>query len=95
MSTEVVVAVIAATLPTLAASLLGTFRIFRAIQKSQLALLKSSVAKDCRDYIQRGLVTGEELSMIEELFEHYTMLKGNGYIRTLVDKVRALPIRED
>jgi hypothetical protein len=58
-----------------------------------LKQLRYSIAHTCDDAIAAGSISCGKLRSLEELFEEYeTTFNSNGYIKTLVNKVRNLPV---
>ena len=54
---------------------------------------KSSIVEICTSSIKAGNISVERLKSVEELFEVYVnIFHGNGYVRTLMNKVRELPV---
>ena len=45
----------------------------------------------CEAYLKRGSITVDEFRQLQEFYGYYTALGGNGIIKTLFDKIQALP----
>lgn len=66
-----------------------------AAQKSALcALLRVEIKDRAEAAIARGYISTEELEAILAMAEAYFALGGNGFIRSLVEAVKKLPIKE-
>lgn len=58
-----------------------------------LKQLRHDIVHTCDDAIAAGYISIGKLKSLEEMFEEYVELfHGNGYVKTLVMKVRQLPI---
>lgn len=64
--------------------------------KAIKSLLHNSLYKRCREAIAKGYITPDEYTNIQEMYDPYKLLNGNGTIKKLVEgEVNRLPIRED
>lgn len=61
-------------------------------EKVELKKLRYSIVRAGEEYVSTGSVTIRQLKVLEELFEDYHDKHGNGYVTTLMRKVRALPV---
>ena len=58
-----------------------------------LKQVRYQIVHTCDDAIAAGSISAGKLRSLEELFEEYTRIfHGNGYVRTLMTKVRGLPV---
>jgi len=58
--------------------------------------LRYDITKLCNRALDKGSVTLSILNSIEEMYEDYTnVYQGNSWVKTLVIKVRKLPVVED
>lgn len=64
------------------------------IQKEvNLKQVRYQIVHTCDDAISLGYISAGKLKSLEELYEEYTRIfKGNGYVKTLMKKVRVLPV---
>ena len=64
------------------------------VQKEvNLKQVRYQIVHTCDDAISEGSISAGKLKSLEELFEEYTSIfHGNGYVKTLMKKVRALPV---
>ena len=61
--------------------------------KADLRSLRYSIVRAGEEYVSMGKITIRQLRALEELFEDYHHDKhANGYVTTLMRKVRALPV---
>ena len=62
-------------------------------EKVELRKLRYSIVRAGEEYVSTGSITIRQLKALEELFEEYHQDKhANGYVTTLMRKVRALPV---
>lgn len=61
---------------------------------AQQKVMRSALIRDAERYCRRGFVTPEEHRAYSETYGSYEHLGLNGYIKTYIDRVDALPIRE-
>lgn len=64
------------------------------IIEAQQQVMRSSLIRDAERYCRRGFVTPEEHRAYSEAYGSYEHLGLNGYIRTYVERVDALPVRD-
>lgn len=57
-----------------------------------LRSMRYSIVRAGEEYVSMGKITIRQLRALEELFEDYHDKHGNGYVTTLMRKVRALPV---
>lgn len=58
-----------------------------------LKQIRHTIVHTCDDALSAGAISAGKFKSLEELFEEYTnVFHGNGYVKTMVEKVRALPI---
>ena len=58
-----------------------------------LKQVRYQIVHTCDDAISEGSISAGKLRSLEELYEEYTRIFcGNGYVKTLVKKVRELPV---
>ena len=61
-------------------------------EKVELSKLRYSIVRAGEEYVSTGSITIRQLKALEEMFEEYHGKHGNGYVTTLMRKVRALPV---
>lgn len=66
-----------------------------ASNKGIKALLHHQLYSDCQRLIVEGCVTSEELSDIEQIYDSYHALGGNGTGTTLYNRIQSLPLVVD
>ena len=64
-------------------------------QEALKILLKSELKKEYIELMQKGYVTFEELENVNEVYEAYHNLKGNGTGTKMIEEIRNLPLKED
>lgn len=58
-----------------------------------LKQIRHTIVHTCEDAIDKGEISINKLQSLEEMFDEYTeIFHGNGYVKTLVKKVRELPV---
>lgn len=58
-----------------------------------LKQVRHTIVHTCEDSIDRGEISINKLRSLEEMYEEYTdVFHGNGYVKTLVEKVRQLKV---
>ena len=58
-----------------------------------LKQIRHAIVDTCDDALSLGYITAWKLKSLEEMFEEYTIVfNGNGYVKTLIEKTRALPV---
>lgn len=58
-----------------------------------LKQVRHTIVHTCEDAIDRGEISINKLRSLEEMYEEYTdIFHGNGYVKTLVEKVRQLKV---
>jgi len=58
-----------------------------------LKQIRHAIVDTCDSALSAGYITAWKLKSLEEMFEEYTVVfNGNGYVKTLIEKTRALPI---
>lgn len=65
------------------------------LKGNDLGIIRAKLKEQSGDYLSKGSVTYEELSVMDSLFDSYTKLGGNSFIKTAVKKVHELPLRTD
>ena len=59
-----------------------------------LKQLRHTIVHTCEDSLEKGEISINKLQSLEEMFDEYTdIFHANGYVKTLVMRVRKLPIR--
>jgi hypothetical protein len=59
-----------------------------------LKQVRYQIVHTCDDALNDGYITAGKLKSLEELYEEYTgIFHGNGYVKTLMGKIRELPVR--
>lgn len=61
-------------------------------EKVELSKLRYSIVRAGEEYVSNSSITIRQLKALEEMFEEYHGKHGNGYVTTLMRKVRALPV---
>lgn len=64
------------------------------LMDAQQQIMRSALMRDAERYCRRGWVTPEEHRAFSEAYGSYEHLGLNGYIKTYVDRVDALPLRD-
>lgn len=54
--------------------------------------MRHSIVTDGEDAVSKGEITIRKLRSLEELYDEYKDFNGNGYVTTLIKKVRVLPV---
>jgi len=64
------------------------------VQKDvNLKQIRYTIIHTCDDALAAGEISSSKLRSLEEMFEEYTdVFHGNGYVKTLIMKVRKLPV---
>ena len=62
-------------------------------EKSEIKRLRYSLIRAMEEYVSKGEITIRQLMSLEESFEDYHNHNGNGYVTTMMRKVRALPVK--
>lgn len=58
-----------------------------------LKQIRHTIVHTCEDALERGEISINKLRSLEEMFDEYTeVFHGNGYVKTLVTRVRELKI---
>ena len=58
-----------------------------------LKQIRYTIVHICDDAIANGKITARKLRSLEEMYQEYVnIFNGNGYVKTLVSKVRDLPV---
>lgn len=58
-----------------------------------LKQVRYQIVHTCDDAIADGSISAGKLKSLEELYEEYTRIfHGNGYVKTLMKKIRSLPV---
>lgn len=58
------------------------------------ALLRNSITKECIDYIERGYCPLAARDNIQNMYESYHLLGGNGVVTEMVNEVKKLPFKK-
>lgn len=66
----------------------------KAMKSSQLAMIRSHIAMQCKTYLNLGYLDENDRYCLEELFENYQLLGGNHGIEALVNKCFLLPLEK-
>ena len=69
-----------------------TYHKLLALFKAEKVNLREKLIRFGEFYILTDQATATELESYEEMFESYTALGGNGYVKELHEKVTALPV---
>ncbi len=68
-------------------------RSFHDLKEVSFKQLKYTIIRTCEEAIKDGYISSGRLSFLEEMYKEYVeIFHGNGYAKTLVDKVRTLPV---
>ena len=62
-------------------------------EKSEMKKLRYNLIRGMEEYVSKGEITIRQLMSLEESFEDYHAHNGNGYVTTMMRKVRALPVK--
>lgn len=60
--------------------------------ESDLKSLRYAIVRAGEEYVSKGQITIRQLRALEEMYEEYQERHGNGYVATLMLKVRNLPV---
>lgn len=61
-------------------------------QRDELAKSRYDICRAGEEYLSNGSLTIRQLKSLEEMFDRYHTKHGNGYVTTLMRKVRTLPV---
>ena len=61
-------------------------------KKDELAKCRYDICRAGEEYLSNGSLTIRQLKSLEEMFDRYHTKHGNGYVTTLMRKVRTLPV---
>ena len=64
----------------------------KARDKADLKSIRYSIVRAGEEYVSLGKITIRQLKALEEMYEEYHDRHGNGYVATLMQKVRELPV---
>lgn len=65
----------------------------KKLSANDLAILRSKIKERADRCIDKGFVTEEELSELDGLFDRYSKMGGNSFVRTLMQKVNKLEVK--
>ena len=65
------------------------------LKENDLNIIRAKLQDLTSRYLDKGQVTYEELSVMDSLFDSYTKLGGNSFIKVAVGKVHNLPLRNN
>ena len=63
------------------------------LSANDLAILRSKIKERADRCIDRGYITEEELAELDGLYDRYYAMGGNSFIRTLMDKISKLEVK--
>lgn len=63
------------------------------LKGNDLSVIRAELQTRTERYIQRGYTTNEGMQATEALYERYTLLGGNSFIKTNMEHVRTLPMK--
>ena len=93
---QIFTAVLTAMIGSLAGALFATvranIRAFRYLKSSQKVLIKDRIVSAHDYFCSKGRIGKYSLSMLEELYQEYLLLGGNGFVTGLMKEIRELPI---
>lgn len=72
----------------------GTSTKLDALCEAQKVLMIDRVRWLGESYIIRGYITLDEKENLAEMYEAYKRLGGNGHLKTVMEEVHRLPVRE-
>ena len=81
-----------ASIVTMVVSFIKSFFHSKKIDRMVLFFIIKTIATDA---IWAGHISTEDLKFLEECYSEYKRLGGNGFADTLMNRARALPIKED
>lgn len=67
----------------------------KANNAATLAMLRDRIAQACRQYQERGSISAYEAYTLQEMYEQYKALGGNGYITAQFERTISLPQEEE
>lgn len=60
-----------------------------------LKQIRHTIVHTCEDALDKGVISINKLKSLEEMYEEYVdLFHGNGYVKTLVTRVRKLPLEQ-
>ena len=62
------------------------------LEKAVMSLLGITIRTNCESAIKKKGISVENLKQLEEMNAIYKTMGGNGFVKTLMDKVSKLPI---
>ena len=66
----------------------------KVMKQGLVALLHNSLFRNCTEYIKRGEISANELDNLEELYNSYHSLGGNGTGTALYERCKNLKIKQ-
>ena len=66
----------------------------KQVRRALLTMQRSSLLKDCEDFIKRGFATMNEKDTISSQYDSYHELGGDNFITDLVSTVKDLPLEK-
>ena len=66
----------------------------KKVRRALLTMQRSSLLKDCEDFIKRGFATMNEKDTISSQYDSYHELGGDNFITDLVNTVKDLPLEK-
>lgn len=64
-------------------------------KKCFIAVMGMMIRKSCKEAIKENSISYEELEQLQNMNSLYKELGGNGFVKTLMEKVTKLPITND
>jgi flagellar biosynthesis protein FliQ len=81
-----------ASIVTMVVGFIKSFFHSKKIDRMVLFFIIKTIATDA---IWAGHISTEDLQFLEECYSEYKRLGGNGFVDTIMNRVRVLPIKED
>lgn len=73
----------------------NTMKANALVKDGIIAMLHDRLLQKCNHQLKNGYTTFDEIEEIEYMNRPYKALGGNGTVQTAIEKVKALPIRQE
>ena len=64
-------------------------------KKCFIAIMGMTIRKSCKEALKENVITYTELEQLQNMNELYKELGGNGFVKTLMEKVERLQVIDD
>lgn len=93
MPTEIIIAIIGSgALSTVLSFLLQVWRDRRRSNKIDRFLLLHLIEETCKDALEGGSIAKEDMQKLDEMYQLYKGIGGDGYADAILSQVKKLPI---